>query len=65
MLVANQIGWMKCVACSDYKRKQGMMWMGGNEFMPCPACNGTGKVPKLQYLDVSTGREIDYEQRRT
>jgi hypothetical protein len=61
-----QVGWMKCVACSDYKRLAGRMWLGVNragidEVVDCPVCNGTGQVAKYQVVDVATGKEIDYE----
>lgn len=61
MLINIQTGWMKCVACSDYKRKPGTMWLGGNDFIACPVCNGSGQVARIKQLDPTTGREIDYE----
>lgn len=65
--VARPVGWMVCVACSDYKKKPGTMWLGYNfktyedYTIPCPVCKGVGKVKKYKYYDVRTGREIDYE----
>ena len=59
-------GWMPCVACSDFKKTPGLMWVGytytrADEFIVCPVCNGTGQVEKLKNIDIRTGKEIDYE----
>jgi hypothetical protein len=62
------VGWMKCIACSDYKRHPGKMWLGYNRLtgedltIDCPKCNGTGQVERLKCLDARTGQEIDYER---
>lgn len=65
-VLMRQVGWMPCVACSDYKRIPGRMWLGRtraglDDFIICPECEGTGQVPKYQILDAVTGKEIDYE----
>lgn len=65
-IIYRQIGWQKCVACSDYKRIPGRMWLGHHrngvdDFIQCPECKGTGQVPRYQVLDARTGQEIDYE----
>jgi hypothetical protein len=66
--IAMPIGWMKCIACSDYKRHPGKMWLGYNRAtgedltIDCPKCNGTGQVERYKYLDARTGQEIDYER---
>jgi hypothetical protein len=62
-----QVGWMPCVACSDSRRlRLGQMWLGHkrngtDDFVPCPACGGTGEVARHKVLDARTGEEIDYE----
>jgi hypothetical protein len=61
-----QIGWQKCIACSDSRTRPGMMWLGltkiGTDiFTPCPECNGTTQVPQYIVVDARTGKEIDYE----
>lgn len=61
------IGWMRCIACSDFKQRPGTMWLGytrgrGDDVIPCPVCHGTGQVERYQYLDARTGAEIDYER---
>jgi hypothetical protein len=61
-----QVGWMRCVACSDWPRFPGRMWLGkepnGTDITcECPACNGRGEVPRFKILDALTGEEIDYE----
>ena len=61
-----QIGWQKCVACSDQPRLPGRMWLGVNRVgtdinIVCPACKGTAQVPKFRVIDMTTGKEIDYE----
>lgn len=65
-VIYRQVGWMKCVACSDFKRFPGRMWLGltragDDEVIACPSCNGTGQVARFQVIDASTGHEIDYE----
>lgn len=62
-----QIGWMKCVACSDFKQRPGVMWLGVSrigvdETITCPVCKGTSQVPRYQVIDVATGKEIDYDE---
>lgn len=65
--IAIPVGMMRCIACSDYKRHPGKMWLGYNRqtgedlTIDCPKCNGTGQVERYQYVDARTGREIDYE----
>lgn len=61
------VGWMPCVACSDFRTRSGQMWLGysrtGDDlFITCPVCKGTGEVERLKHLDVRTGQEIDYER---
>lgn len=62
------VGWMPCVACSDYKTIPGRMWLGHSQhthedlFIECPVCKGTGRVERVKHIDVRTGREIDYER---
>ena len=61
------VGWMRCVACSDYRRIPGQMWLGltrgrSDEFVACPECKGTGQVPRYKHFDTRTGQEIDYEK---
>jgi hypothetical protein len=61
------VGWMKCIACSDFKQYPGRMWLGYNRFggdisIACPACGGTGLVERVKHIDVRTGQEIDYEK---
>lgn len=66
--VAIPVGWMRCVACSDWKERPGQMWLGYNVrtrediAIDCPACHGAGVVTRLKYIDTRTGREIDYEK---
>jgi hypothetical protein len=66
--IARPVGWMPCIACSDFKRFPGRMWLGYNFrthedlTIECPKCHGTGQVERYQYLDVRTGEEIDYER---
>lgn len=60
--IQQQTGWQKCVACSDSKLRPGMMWIGGNNWIVCPECQGKAMVPKVKLLDPATGREIDYER---
>lgn len=64
--VAIPIGWMKCVACSDFRTQPGKMHLGyshGEDMViTCPQCKGTGQVERYQHIDVRTGREIDYEK---
>jgi hypothetical protein len=62
-----QVGWKRCVACSDFKQAPGVMWVGyqrsgADETIPCPVCKGTGQEPIVKHLDLRTGREIDYER---
>lgn len=61
-----QVGWRKCVACSDFRTKPGFMWLGktpiGTDIvMTCIECKGEGRVPILEVVDATTGKEIDYE----
>lgn len=63
------VGWMKCVACSDFKQRPGNMWIGYSRgshgedlFITCPVCKGKGEVERFKYFDARTGREIDYEK---
>jgi len=60
------VGWMRCIACSDFRRRPGQMWLGYSHgedlFITCPVCKGTGQVERLKHLDVRTGQEIDYER---
>lgn len=66
--IATPVGWMRCIACSDFKKIPGQMWLGYNYrthedyFITCPVCKGAGQVARLHHLDVRTGREIDYEK---
>jgi hypothetical protein len=66
--ISRPVGWMRCIACSDYKRMPGKMWLGYNRFtgedllIDCPKCHGTGQVERFKHYDVRTGREIDYER---
>ena len=65
--IAVQVGWMKCIACSDSRRLVGRMWLGVkrngvDDFIVCPQCNGTGQVERFKYLDARNGQEIDYEK---
>lgn len=66
--IAVPVGWMKCIACSDYTRHPGKMWLGYNAHtheditIDCPKCGGTGQVERYKHIDVRTGREIDYER---
>ena len=66
-ILYKQIGWMKCVACSDNKCLPGRMWLGVNERtghdiqIECPECKGTQLVPKYKIVNALTGEEIDYE----
>lgn len=60
------VGWMKCIACSDFRKRPGQMWLGyghGEDlFITCPVCKGKGEVERLKYFDVRNGQEIDYEK---
>lgn len=62
-----QVGWMKCVACSDWPKQPGRMWLGKNkhtgidEWVDCPECGGTGEVPQYKIYHAGTDKEIDYE----
>jgi hypothetical protein len=66
--VSVPVGWMPCIACSDFKTKPGQMWLGYNWrthedlCITCPVCQGTGHVARLKHVDVRTGQEIDYEK---
>lgn len=64
--IQKQIGWMKCVACSDSTLKRpGQMWLGeGSLYITCPVCNGTQQVPKVELTNVRTGERYDYEKER-
>ena len=63
--VCKPVGWMRCIACSDYKRHPGKMWLGYNHLthedltIDCPKCHGTGQVERYQYL-----RPADEERNR-
>lgn len=64
--VAVPVGWMKCVACRDFRTLPGRMWLGytkGGDDMTitCPVCKGTTLVERFKHYDVRTGLEIDYE----
>lgn len=61
------VGWMPCIACRDFKRIPGRMWLGYSQtgedlLITCPACKGTGQVERLKHVDARTGQEIDYEK---
>lgn len=65
--VAVPVGWMPCIACSDFRTQPGRMWLGysgtGEDLtIECPACKGTGQVERFKHFDVRTGQEIDYEK---
>jgi hypothetical protein len=60
-----QVGWMKCVACSDSKLRPGMMWIGGNNWIQCPECEGKAMVPRFKLMDPLSGREINQEGQRS
>jgi len=56
---------MRCVACKDSDKmrgRRGQMWLGGNEWIICPNCNGTAEVPKYNIIDVRTGKLFDSEE---
>lgn len=61
------VGWMPCVACSDFRTQPGRMWLGysltGDDLtIECPACHGKGIVERFKHIDARTGEEIDYER---
>src|SRR5215475_3276180 len=61
-----QVGWDRCIACSDWPRFPGRMWLGKSPvgidlWVDCPVCKGTAQTPRYQTLDARTGIEIDYE----
>lgn len=61
------VGWMKCVACSDFRTQPGRMWLGysnvGEDLtITCPVCKGTAQVTRLKHIDLRNGQEIDYER---
>jgi hypothetical protein len=61
------VGWMRCVACSDFRTQPGRMWLGYSKTwedltIECPACHGTAQVERFKHIDVRTGQEIDYEK---
>lgn len=65
--VTKPIGWMPCVACSDFKTRPGRMWLGytkgGDDLtITCPVCKGAGQVERFQHVDVRTGQPIDPER---
>jgi hypothetical protein len=60
-LIQKQVGWKKCVACSDSRLRPGMMWIGANNWIECPSCKGKKVVPRVKLYDPATGQEIDYE----
>lgn len=64
--IAVPVGLMPCIACSDFRKTPGRMWLGytrGGEdlFITCPVCQGTGEVPRVKHFHALTGQEIDYE----
>lgn len=60
MFLQKQVGWDKCVACSDSRLKPGYQWVF-THWIVCPACNGTAQTPRYKLFDPRTGEEIDYE----
>jgi hypothetical protein len=61
------VGYMRCVACSDFRTQPGRMWLGysrtGEDLtIECPQCRGTAQVERFKHIDVRTGLEIDYEK---
>jgi NAD-dependent SIR2 family protein deacetylase len=63
-LIQQQVGWMKCVACSDSKLRPGMMHVRDGQWVQCPACQGKAVVPQVKIFNPLTGREIDYERQQ-
>ena len=67
-VMTRPVGWMKCVACSDFRTQPGRMWLGyspvtGTDYtIMCPACRGTGHVERFKQIDLRSGKEIDYER---
>jgi hypothetical protein len=64
--VAIPVGWMKCVACSDFRTQPGRMWLGysltgADLTITCPVCKGTAEVERFKHIDLRNGKEIDYE----
>ena len=58
--------WVRCIACSDYKRRPGQMWLGhtasGTDILiDCPACGGKGQVLRYKYVCPVTGKELREE----
>ena len=64
-IITEQIGWQKCVACSDSRTHPGEMWLGSvkgaREYIVCPVCHGERRVPLVRYRDLQ-GREIEPER---
>jgi hypothetical protein len=61
------VGYMPCVACSDFRTQPGRMWLGysktGEDYtITCPVCQGSARVVRYKHIDVRTGQEIDYER---
>lgn len=61
------VGWMRCIACSDFRTQPGRMWLGYSRTwedltIECPVCHGTARVERFKHIDVRTGLEIDYEK---
>jgi hypothetical protein len=61
------VGYMRCVACSDFRTQPGRMWLGysrtGEDLtIECPQCRGTAQVERFKHIDVRTGLEIDHEK---
>jgi len=60
------VGWMPCVACSDFKKEPGKMWVGydgigGDLFITCPSCQGKGEVVRYKHISLHTGQELNTE----
>ncbi len=65
--ITKPVGWMSCIACSDFKNRPGQMWLGYDRTgedctITCPVCKGTTFVPRFKHFDARTGQEIDYER---
>lgn len=64
--LTRQVGWMRCVACSDSILRPGWMWLGVtragvDDWIICPECMGTSQVPRYEIVNALTGERIDYE----
>jgi hypothetical protein len=51
------VGWMRCVACSDFRTQPGRMWLGYSKTwedltIECPQCHGTAQVERFKHIDV-------------